>query len=160
MIIILISFKEVFYLQFYLIYIYINDLIKDLNCIAFEILAYADDLCVLCLDKNELIRLIKRIDLWSKENGINVNRKKRGIFVLKGEEQNDNIERYPILNEYKYLGILIDKKLNIQNHAGFINKKLSKYFRKIYFLNQRYFRVKSIMLLFNYFYKSRLYYVY
>ena len=138
--------------------IYINDLIKDLDYIAFEILAYADDLCVLCQDKNELIRVIKRIDLWSRENGINVNRKKSGIFVVKGEEQYDNIEGYPILNEYKYLGILIDKKLNIQNHIGLINKKLSEYFRKNYFLNQRYFSVKSIMLLFNYFHKSRLYY--
>ena len=49
-------------------------------------------------------------------------------------------------------------KLNIQNHIGFINKKLRDYFRKNYFLNQRYFSVKSIMLLFNYFHKSRLYY--
>ena len=51
----------------------INDLIEDLDYIAFEILAYADDLFVLCQDKNELIRVIKRIDLWSRENGINVN---------------------------------------------------------------------------------------
>ena len=85
-------------------------------------------------------------------------REKSGIFVIKGEEQNDNVEGYPILNEYKYLGILIDKKLNIQNHIGFIKKKLSEYFRKNYFLNQRYFSVKSVMLLFNYFDKSRLYY--
>ena len=53
---------------------------EDLDYIAFEILAYADELCVLCQDKNELIWVIKRIDLWSKENGINVNRKKSGIF--------------------------------------------------------------------------------
>ena len=78
-------FKEVYYLQFYLIYI--NDLIEDLDYIAFEILAYADDLCVLCQDKNELLRAIKRIDKWSKENGINVNRKK-----IRGVEQNDNVE--------------------------------------------------------------------
>ena len=52
----------------------------------------------------------------------------------------------------------MNKKLNIQNHIGSINKKLSEYFRKNYFLNQRYFSVKSIMLLFNYFHKSRLYY--
>ena len=68
--------------------------------------------------KNELIRVIKRIDLWSRENGINVNRKKSGIFVVKGEEQKDNVEGYPILNEYKYLVILMNKKLNIQNHIG------------------------------------------
>ena len=70
----------------------------NLNYIAFEILAYADDLCVLCQDKNELLRAIKRIDKWSKENGINVNRKK-----IRGVEQNDNVEGYPILNEYKYI---------------------------------------------------------
>ena len=43
--------------------IYINDLIKDLDYIDLEILAYVYDLCVLCPDKNELIRVIKRIDL-------------------------------------------------------------------------------------------------
>ena len=74
-------------------------------------MVYADDLCVLYRDKNELIRVIKRIDLWSK-NEKNVYRKKSVIFVVKGEELNDNIERYPILNEHKYLGILMDKKLN------------------------------------------------
>ena len=40
---------------------------------------YLNDLCVLCQDKNELIRVIKRIDLWSRENGINVNKKKWNI---------------------------------------------------------------------------------
>ena len=55
----MVYFKEVFYLQFYLIYIY-NDLIKDLDYIVFEILAYADDLCILCQDKNELLRVIKK----------------------------------------------------------------------------------------------------
>ena len=34
-----------------------------------------------------------------RRNGINVNRKKNGIFVVKGEDQNDNVEGYPILNE-------------------------------------------------------------
>ena len=37
----------------------------------------------------------------------------------------------------------MNKKLNIQNHIGFINKKLREYFRKNYFLNQRYFSVFS-----------------
>jgi len=44
--------------------------------------------------------------------------KKRGIFAVKDEEQNDNSEEYPILNEYKYLGILMDKILNIQNYIA------------------------------------------
>ena len=44
--------------------------------------------------KNELIRVIKRIDLQSRENCINVNRKKSGIFVVKSGEQNDNVDGY------------------------------------------------------------------
>ena len=60
--------------------------------------------------------------------------KKSGIFVIRGEEENDNVEGYPILNEYKYLGILMNKKLSIQNHIGSINKKLSEYFRKNYLI--------------------------
>ena len=55
---------------------------------------------------------------------------KSGIFVIRDEEQKDNVEGYPILNEYKYLAILIDKKLNIQNHILLINKKSNEYFRK------------------------------
>ena len=35
-------------------------------------------------------------------------KKKIGIFVKRGEEQKVNVEGYPILNEYKYLGILIN----------------------------------------------------
>ena len=93
-------------------------------------MAYTEDLFALSQDINELIRGIKRIDLWSKENGINANTKKCRIFVVKGEEQNYNVKGYSILNEYKYLGILMGKKLNIQNNIGFINKKLSEYFRK------------------------------
>ena len=52
--------------------IYIYDLIKDLDYINFEILAYVYDICVLCQDKNELLRKIKRIDKRSKENCINI----------------------------------------------------------------------------------------
>ena len=39
---------------------------KDLDYIAFEILTYADDLCVLFQDENELLSAIKSIDKWSK----------------------------------------------------------------------------------------------
>ena len=34
----------------------------------------------------------------------------------------NNIEENPIINEYKYLGILINDKMNIQKHIGNIDK--------------------------------------
>ena len=80
------------------------------------------------------------------------------MVFTNGVKEKDNIEGYPIIKEYKYLGILINDKMNIQNHIGSIDKKLDEYFQKNYVLNKRYFSVKSIMLIFGYFHKSRLLY--
>ena len=48
--------------------------------------------------------------------------------------------------------------MKINNHIGIIDKKLNEYFTRNYVLNKRYFSVKSIMLIFGYFHKSRLLY--
>ena len=139
--------------------LYINDLIDELDKNAFDVLAYADDLCVLCEGRSQLINVIKIIDNWSKLNGINVNKLKSGIMIVNNYKiDENNIEGYPIIKEYKYLGILINDKMNIQNHIGSIDKKLDEYFERNYVLNKRYFSVKSIMLIFGYFHKSRLLY--
>ena len=139
--------------------LYINDLIDELDKNAFDVLAYADDLCVLCEGRSQLINVIKIIDNWSKLNGINVNKLKSGIMIVNNYKiDENNIEGYPIIKEYKYLGILINDKMNIQNHIGSIDKKLKEYFERNYVLNKRYFSVKSIILLFGYFHKSRLLY--
>ena len=67
------------------------------------------------------------IDKWSILNGIKVNKNKTEIIILKnGIKEKDNIDGYPIIREYKYLGILINFKMNIQNHIGMINKKLDE----------------------------------
>jgi hypothetical protein len=140
--------------------LYINDLINELDLNAFDVLAYADDLCVLCEGRSQLINVINIIDKWSTLNKINVNKLKSGIMVLKNNNNTNenNIEEYPIINEYKYLGILIDDKMNIQKHIGSIDKKLDEYFQRNYILNKKYFSVKSIMLIFGYFHRSRLLY--
>ena len=80
-------------------------------------------------------------------------------MILKNKiERDDNIDDYPIINKVKYLSIMINDKINIQNHIGNIDKKLKKYFEKYYILNKIFFSVKSIMLIFGYFHKSRLLY--
>ena len=90
--------------------------------------------------------------------------KKSGIMILKNKiENNDNtnennIEEYPIISECKYLGILINDQMNIKKHIGNIDKKLDEYFQRNYILNKKYLSVKSIMLIFGYFHKSRLLY--
>jgi hypothetical protein len=106
------------------------------------------------------MNVINIIDKWSKLNKIKVNKLKSGIMILKHNDNTNenNIEEYPIIKEYKYLGILIDDKMNIQKHIGSIDKKLDEYFQRNYILNKKYFSVKSIMLIFGYFHRSRLLY--
>ena len=79
-------------------------------------------------------------------------------MLIKGIENEEFINEYPVIKEYKYLGIVIDNKLNIRKHIGDIDIKLNEYFRRNFVLNKRYFSVKSIMQIFGYFHKSRLLY--
>jgi len=79
------------------------------------------------------------------------------IFSNNANDGNE-IEDFPIIKEYKYLGIIINNKMRIKSHIGMIDKKLNEYFKKNYVLNKRYFSVKSIMLIFGYFHKSSLLY--
>ena len=46
--------------------LYINDLIKELNENSYEILAYADDLCILCEGINQLLNVFKKIERQSE----------------------------------------------------------------------------------------------
>ena len=66
-------------------------------------------------------------------------------MLIKGIEEETEIEGYPVIKEYKYLGINIDNKLKITKHIDNIDKKLNEYFSRNFILNKRYFSVKSIM---------------
>ena len=66
--------------------LYINDLIKELHQNSYEILAYADDLYILCEGINQLLNIFKKTERWSELNGIKVNKKKSGIMILKGKK--------------------------------------------------------------------------
>ena len=79
-------------------------------------------------------------------------------MIIRGIEEEIEIEGYPVIIEYKYLGINIDDKLKITKHIGNIDKKLNEYFSRNFILNKRYFIVKYIMQIFGYIHKSRLFY--
>ena len=71
---------------------------------SFDLLVYADDLCVLCDCKNKLINILNIIDKSTELNDIKLNKSKSVIMILKNNiENNDNINGYPTINEYKYI---------------------------------------------------------
>ena len=88
--------------------IYINDLITKIDNIAFEILEYDDDIAVIFKNKLELLNVINIVEDWANNNDVKINKKKSGILILKGlNNQIDNINNYSIRNKYKYLEIEI-----------------------------------------------------
>ena len=74
-------------------------------------MAYADDLAIIVEGRNSLSNIFNILEKWSEINGIKVNKIKSGIKLIKGIEADVEIEGYPVIEEYKYLGIMIDNKL-------------------------------------------------
>ena len=116
--------------------IYCDDLYQKLILVSNgvdieDLLSYADDLCVLCASPSELRRVIKLIKSWSKENNLELNAKKSGIVEFtprRGNQTkylkvNSEFEGIPVLNEYRYLGLILDGKLTMTKQLELIDKK-------------------------------------
>ncbi|MFO0359348.1 MAG: RNA-directed DNA polymerase, partial [Flavobacteriales bacterium] len=136
----------------------IDDLISDLSMLAFDVLGYADDIAVICRTRDELENVIRMVESWSKTNSIEINRKKSGILVIRGHDEAKSILDIPVVQRYKYLGILIDKQLNCKAHTYEVNKRLQVYVKRNSTLGRKYFSPKSLIRIHNYFHKSRLVY--
>ena len=63
-----------------------------------------------------------------------INKGKSGIMFLEEKNNNNidkkykklNIENYPILNKYKYLGVLLDNNMNLKFNTNYVINKLRK----------------------------------
>ena len=62
--------------------IYIDDLVERLSKTAFEVLAYADDLAIICKSDIELRNFMILLKWWSKNFNIDINKKKSAILLL------------------------------------------------------------------------------
>ena len=102
-----------------------------------------------------LIQIIETVENWCDINKISLNRKKSGILVVKGKTEKEEIKGIPIIQTYKYLGITLNKKLDIKER---INNKLKEHENREYVMNCKHFSVKNILILHTYFQKSRMVY--
>ena len=98
--------------------LYINDLITELNnnttCYAF-----ADDLVIVAKGEYLLDEAIRKIARWSRVNGIEINKQKSGILQIRKDRRTPlplirSRHGYPILENYKYLGVEIDDNLSLK----------------------------------------------
>jgi hypothetical protein len=122
--------------------IYINDIVNVVkNC---KIKLFADDslLYVECDDVNQGLRLInedlERIYDYLCFNKLALNVKKiKGMIITKKNLENMlNVihvknEAIEIVEEIKYLGIIIDNKLNFKSHLEYVMTKMNKKYHMI-----------------------------
>ena len=139
--------------------IFIDDLLDLLEKTCYCALAFADDTAFICESMEQLIKCIKSLEQWSEANLITVNKKKSGILILNDDGTEPSvIMGYPVVSEYKYLGILLDSKLSPKYHISALNKKLKEYLQRDKFLQKEYFTPCSLVQIVDYFVRSRLSY--
>ena len=73
---------------------------------------------MICKGELAIISIIKAIDKWSRENEVEINKRKSGIMIIRQdrrtkEEKQKEIQGYPIVTHYKYLGVELDDCLNL-----------------------------------------------
>ena len=89
--------------------------------------------------EKKLLKTWQTIWSWQLDNNMEVNKKKSGIMIHKGKLKHttsttiSGVKTYmhkksliPIVDSYKYLGIVIDKHLNFQEHLSYIRDKIKK----------------------------------
>jgi hypothetical protein len=144
--------------------IYSEDLLKKIEAAGIDkedILAYADDILILCTSLNQIRMVIKLIREWSNENNLHLNEKKSGIVPFQsryGKDQSEfalfeekkvadkktgkiktikipkqlKFEGFPVVHKYKYLGLWLSYRLELGYQLNHIKQKVNFIGSKLY----------------------------
>lgn len=98
---------------------------------------YADDLLIILDTEEKLKEVVEHIERWMKDNNFIINKEKSGIMQFRNRKaqlrkkdkdwktkNNGNFKGYPIVEEYKYLGTILDEKLTLKKQLDHIEKKV------------------------------------
>ena len=86
----------------FLFNLYINDLIEKIKKVAFEVLAYADDIAILCSCEKEINLLIDVVERWAEENKF-IKKKSAIMYLFNSEIKWKKYLGFPIVKQYRYL---------------------------------------------------------
>ena len=128
--------------------IYINDITNVSNILKF--ILFADDTTVFYSDTNYINLFdvfnneLKFLDLWIRTNLICLNLDKTKFMIISNKKIPPDkcelkINNYIIqqVNNFKFLGVFLDKNVNFREHINILTKKLSRslgIFKKLNFL--------------------------
>lgn len=82
---------------------------------------FADDLAVYCQDKSQLSAAWRKIESWSRNNKIQINKRKSAVLELRVDNRtpmpvNWDFYDIPLVKEYKYLEVVIIDTLKFKIH--------------------------------------------
>ena len=91
-------------------------------------ITFADDLTACFEGKAHFYRANDKINVWSLENEMDVNKKKSAImFVTKKRfKQKKGLEHYPETSSYKHLGTLINRKGSLTKHIKNVTSSMMR----------------------------------
>ena len=139
--------------------LYVNDLLQKLAREVFDVLAYADDIVICCKDRTELKTAMDVVQEWCTANGMEVNKKKSGVMPIHNKSGCEStIDGYPVKNQYKYLGIMLDTRLDPRGSVVALNFKLKEYLNRSNWIIKKYFTPKSLITLARVYQESRIVY--
>ena len=93
------------------------------------IFAFVDDLATLSHNMKDLVDVIVRVKFLTQKLHMKLNLNKCGIIFLNGtpptlkKGKSKDILGIPIVKSYKYMGIMLDKKLNSNLHIKTLQGK-------------------------------------
>jgi len=102
---------------------------------------YADDIVNACINTYQVRRSIETLEKFSKETGMKVNAKKSALMSNFKEKLKDKgfkfgNEEIPIVDSYKYLGVILNVKLSLDEQLNEIMNNLKK-------INNEYYKNSS-----------------
>jgi hypothetical protein len=77
------------------------------NAVKVMLLAYMDDICIICKDKDSLNKAYERLEKSLETLGLSVNKQKTAIMLVGEDEtglENTSLKGIPLVKTFKYLG--------------------------------------------------------
>jgi len=96
-----------------------DDMIRRLTTIDCYVRAYAYDLVIYGDSISQLNAVMKLLEEWTIANDMKINKKKSGLLILRADKRTPELIKgelnaYPVLSSYKYLGIKIDNDVTLR----------------------------------------------
>lgn len=120
--------------------IYIETLLEELDEIGVVVLAYADDIVMVLKDELQVRISLNVLESWTERMEMKINKQKSGIVEVgrrKLHNIGEDIRGYKFVKSYKYLGVDLEGKNNLDNHFRRVRRRVFMILSKIRIFSEK-----------------------